>query len=75
MQNKIRLQKKKIIEKQSQIDTQAEKLIAISKDKATVEKLRENKCLKYRAEEQKSEERFIEEFIANTASYLSRLKT
>lgn len=68
LQNQIRLQKKKMIEKQIQIDAQTEKLIEVSKDKTTVEKLRESKYQKYKFEERKSEERFIEEFIANTAS-------
>lgn len=64
----ILLQNKKIKDKQVQIDRQTEKLIEISKEKVTVEKLRDAKYEKYKAAERKSDEHFIEEFVSFTQS-------
>lgn len=56
--------RKIMTEKQNQIDLQTEKLIRVTQDKMTVEKLKENKLEKYKTVERKSEENSIEEFIS-----------
>lgn len=55
---------RKMAEKQAQIDKQTEKLVQVSKDKVTVEKLKDSKFEKHKAAEHKSSEKFIEEFIS-----------
>lgn len=64
----IEAQRKKINDKKVQIDKQSAKLIAVTQDKMTVEKLRESKLNIYNFNVQKSEEKFIEEFISNRDS-------
>lgn len=71
IENKIQKVFKKMAEKQLQIDKQTQKLIEVSKEKVTVEKLRDSKYDKYKAVERKSEELFIEEFIAYTDSAIN----
>lgn len=64
----IELQRAKISEKELQIEHQTKKLVAVTQEKMTVEKLREKKLEIYRGEEVKSEEKFIDDFIANRKS-------
>lgn len=54
----------KMAEKQQLIDKQTIRLVEVTKDKVTVEKLRESKLENYKASERKSDENFIEEFTS-----------
>ncbi|HBR31045.1 MAG TPA: hypothetical protein DD733_03065 [Clostridiales bacterium] len=64
IKKKMKNLKKTMEEKKLLIDKQIDKLVQVSKEKTTTEKLREGKYEQYRACERKSEEKFIEEFIA-----------
>ncbi|HHW24112.1 MAG TPA: hypothetical protein GXX22_01505 [Clostridiales bacterium] len=68
IKKQIELQRAKIIEKEHEIEKQTKKVVAITQDKMTVEKLREKKFEIYTGEVVKSEEKFIEDFIANRKS-------
>jgi len=68
IKKQIELQRVKIIEKEHEIEKQTKKVVAITQDKMTVEKLREKKFEIYTGEVVKSEEKFIEDFIANRKS-------
>jgi flagellar export protein FliJ len=68
IQNRIKLQEKKLEEKRLQIEKQTEKLVEVTKEKVKVEKLRENKLSQYKGSERKNDEKFIEEFISNRRS-------
>ena len=52
-------------EQMRRIDKQRERLLAITQDKTMIEKLKEHAKQDYRAEELKSEELFITEFVSN----------
>ncbi|HHX71896.1 MAG TPA: hypothetical protein GX701_03080 [Clostridiales bacterium] len=71
MKSQIQSLEMRLLQMQEQIDRQREKLIAVTTDKMTVEKLRENKFEAYTEEVRKKEEIIIEEFVANTASRLA----
>lgn len=70
IEKKIIAKKKTMVEKQLLIEKQVEKLVQVSKDKMTTEKLKESKLAVYKAAERKSEEISIEEFVSylNTAA-------
>jgi flagellar biosynthesis chaperone FliJ len=60
----------KINEKFLQIENQSKKLIAVTQDKMTVEKLRDKKYEDYKAELSRSEEKFIDDFLSNRSSLI-----
>lgn len=66
----IEAQRVKINEKFLQIENQSKKLIAVTQDKMTVEKLRDKKYEDYKAELSRSEEKFIDDFLSNRSSLI-----
>ncbi len=71
LDEQIKLMRLKMQEAQELINIQTQKLVEVTKDKAKVEKLKENKFIKYQFLERKSDELFIEElvsYINSTAS-------
>lgn len=64
IEKRIQELKKIMAEKKLLIDKQIEKLVQVSKDKVTAEKLRDSKLEAYKTAERKSEENSIEEFIS-----------
>jgi len=68
MKRKIESYDERLLRLQDQIDRQRERLLAVTTDKMTVEKLRENKFEAYTEEVRKKEEVIIEEFVANVAA-------
>ncbi|HAN20857.1 MAG: flagellar export protein FliJ [Clostridiales bacterium GWF2_36_10] len=71
LEKQIKLLHKKMTDKQMQIDKQIERLIEISKEKVTVEKLKDSKLEKYKAAERKNEELFIDELISFSSSIIN----
>ena len=68
IRKQIVLQKAKFSEKGLEIENQTKILVAVTREKRTVEKLRDKKLEIYRNEKSKKEEKFIEDFIANRKS-------
>jgi Flagellar FliJ protein. len=70
IQKLIKDQNIKISEKNLQVEKQSVKLISVTQDKKTVEKLRDNKLEIYKSEQRKNDEKFIEEFLSNRNSLI-----
>ncbi|MEA4831995.1 hypothetical protein SDC9_101254 [bioreactor metagenome] len=60
-----------MIDKRKQIEQQIERLLEVTKDKMTIEKLKASSILEYDAMVRKKEEVMIEEFIANKAAIVN----
>ncbi|MEA4921215.1 MAG: hypothetical protein VB078_09880 [Clostridiaceae bacterium] len=57
-----------LADRQKKIEKQVEKLVSITQDKLTVEKLRDSSYASYSEEMRKSEEMLIEEYVAGEAA-------
>lgn len=68
---KIDLASLRIKRYEKEIDTQIAKLIAVSREKTIMEKLKDKKYSNYKIKKRKGEELFIDDFVAN----LKYLKT
>lgn len=68
LQKKMRLQKKKIEGAAEQVEKQRAVLVEATKEKVSIEKLRDKHLAAYQVQERKEDERFIEEFISNAVS-------
>ena len=68
IQKKIKALQAEMEEAKEKIDRQIDVLLAVTREKTTIEKLKEQKLFEYREEERKKEEKFIDELVANSAS-------
>ncbi|MDF2684824.1 MAG: flagellar export protein FliJ [Clostridia bacterium] len=68
LQTQILLLKKEMITMELKIEQQIQTLLAVTKEKTTLEKLRNKHLNEYNIMERKHEELFIDEFVANKAS-------
>jgi flagellar FliJ protein len=68
IRNLINAQRVKIDQKLVEVENQTAKLISVTQDKMTVEKLRDKKLELYKIEERKNDDRQIEEFISYRGS-------
>lgn len=68
LRDEIKELKAKIEAKKKQIETQTGVVIEVTKEKTKVEKLKEAKYKLYITNEQKEEERFIEEFVSHKSA-------
>lgn len=65
---KILLLKKEITEMEIKIEDQIQVLLAVTKEKTTLDKLKDKHLERYNSLERKQNELFIDEFVANKAS-------
>ena len=68
IQKKIKALQAEMEEAKEKIDRQIDVLLAVTREKTTIEKLKEQKLFEYSEEERKKEEKFIDELVANSAS-------
>ena len=68
LQNKILELNKRLFEKAEQIEHQRAKLLNVTKEKTSLEKLRDKSYDNYQFLARKEDERFIDEFVSSTAA-------
>lgn len=68
LENKIKDKNRELATLQKQADAKQAEVIAAKQDAMSLEKLKEQRLKDYNAAAMKEEEKFIEEFVANTAA-------
>lgn len=68
LQDRISELSKKLFEKAEQVERQRGKLLDVTKEKTSLEKLRDKSYQSYQFLARKEDERFIDEFVSSTAA-------